>query len=222
MNGQEKALTRGLQHRENFIELLFPIAIGTGFAEHVASILLHKSYDRTTGHALLVDKLIGGSGFEIALLFVSMLAVTLSWNWYIPRIRAYPLDTARFILDIVIVSMYLILLVSSWLYDVWFVSLAVIWWLYLAWDIALYNYSLLHNTPVAQNFARGVTWAVVLSLLAAFHHPFTPFGEVCAFIAALSAVIFYRIDQMKDWGWRLRGISAMLALIFIAAGARFG
>ncbi|MGZ6235336.1 MAG: hypothetical protein ACXWNH_18575, partial [Vulcanimicrobiaceae bacterium] len=111
---------------------------------------------------------------------------------------------------------------SSWLYGVWFVSLAVIWWLYLAWDVALYRYGLRRGVPVARNFARGFTWAVVLSLLAAFHHPFTAFGEVSAFAAALCGIVFYRVDQMAEWGWRLRGLTAGLSIVFIALGARFG
>ena len=63
MNSPESSPLKNLHHREGFIELLFPVAIGTGFAEHVASILLHKDYDRTAGHELLLDKLIG----EVAL-----------------------------------------------------------------------------------------------------------------------------------------------------------
>lgn len=151
-----------------------------------------------------------------------MLAVTLSWNWYIPRIREYPLDAARFILDLFIVSMYLILLVSSWLYNVWFISLAVIWWLYFAWDIALYHYGLRHQLPISPNFGRGITWAVTLSLLALFHHPFSPLGEIFAFATALLGVVFYRIDQNVGWGWWRRSFAAATCVIFIALSARFG
>lgn len=194
------------RHRENFIEILFPIAISVGFAEHVASILLHKNYTRTPDHALLLAKLLQGSGYEIALLFVAMVAVVLSWNWYIPRLQTYPLDSVRFILDNIIVAMYLVLLVSSWLYDVWFWSLAIIWWLYLLWDLALDDYckrNVLVRERSTKKIIMGSAWAILLTLLARFHHAFTFAGAIFAFFCALSTVIFYRIDQDRDWNWGL-------------------
>jgi len=211
--------------REEFIKLLFPIAVGVGFAEHMTRIVLHQNYTSVQQHRLLFDPLILGSGKEIVLLGIALIAVILSWQWYFPNIEKRPLeDSFRFFLDVLIVVAYLLLLLTSWLYEVWFWTLAAIWWLYLGWDVAVRVYCKKRRL-VTNHWSKAMTgsaWALTVTLLAILNHPFTAIGFTFAAVAALAGAILYRMDQVKSWHWGVRVAALGFVVGCILVGARWG
>lgn len=112
--------------REDFIKRLFAVAISIG----VATSFVGMQWVRN-GVFPTMDE-----WEHLAILATGMFATVLSWDGYLYSINAKPLNgTGRFTIDIVLVFIYMFLIISSQKPYLWLPLLALIFCLYVWWDI---------------------------------------------------------------------------------------
>ena len=112
--------------RTDLIRRLFPMAISVGFA----GPLVQMSW-LTNGPIPTMPE------FEqLARLFVSMLFVLISWDWFHKdMISSPPRTMVRFLTDVAIVLAYMLFLIFSRSQAAWLVSIVMVFFLYVIWDI---------------------------------------------------------------------------------------
>lgn len=111
--------------RDDFIRRLFAVAISVGFASTLVSMNWLK--DGNWPNAIELE--------QIAILIVGLAATVLSWDGYLLSIDKKPLyDLPRFLIDIVLVFIYLFLLLSARQPSFFLSVLACIFTLYVVWD----------------------------------------------------------------------------------------
>jgi hypothetical protein len=215
--------------RADFIKRFFAVAVSVGFASKIVrfdflSAGQFPSYDEL--HQLL-------------LLIFAMGVIVGSWEFYFPTIANLPLiDWQRFAVDMIIVSLYMILLSSNQHVGVFFLCLTAIMLLYVVWDTlsmraypAHYNIDRFTPRNVVKVYAVGIAspegrrghgrlepfislwWFVVFAAIS-----YAALGEGVWFYPALGvsgiAYVAYRRDQDVQWSLRRRLIySGLLVLV---------
>jgi hypothetical protein len=112
--------------RADFIKRLFAVAISVGAATSFVQMDWVK--DGVWPNVSDWERL--------AILAVGMFATVLSWDGYLVSIDSKPLgDYWRFTIDIILVFIYMFLLISSRRSYLWLPTLAVIFILYVLWDM---------------------------------------------------------------------------------------
>jgi TRAP-type C4-dicarboxylate transport system permease small subunit len=167
----------------------------------------------------------------ILLLLISLTIVVSSWEGYLGAIERMPLEDApRFWIDIALVFSYLLLTLSSQVYNLWFSIHMVIFLEYLAWDIARSNLDIYKERQKAHpqwqhqlSMVITIVWLVyflVIFLLKNYTHRFDgPLGFTTIALAALAGVILYRLDKKYRWCWPCKivaGVAPLLVLVVVA------
>lgn len=148
------------------------------------------------------------------LLVFAMIMVVGSWDFYFRSIDKHPLkDIARFVIDIVIVSFYIILLLSIRGFSNFLLYVNIIMCLYLLWDIFLiraypaeFGISRFDLRNVVSAYVNGfkskgkegpsitLWWFGMFAVLGVAHLLFTVDFIVIA-IGSAWVYVLYRIDQ---------------------------
>jgi hypothetical protein len=111
--------------RIDLIRRLFPMAISIGFAGPLVQISW-----LTNGHLPTSPEF-----QQLGRLFLSMLFVIMSWDWFHKDIVISPPRTlARFLLDVSIVLAYMIFLICARNHTAWLVTIVLVFFLYVLWD----------------------------------------------------------------------------------------
>jgi hypothetical protein len=221
--------------RADFMKRFFSVAVSVGFASKIGDFKFLSSLTIPNAEQL----------HQLVLLVFAMVIVVGSWEFYFVSIDKRPLvDWQRFVTDIVIVSLYIVLLLSVKNFDVFFLYLLLIMLAYITWDVLsmrahprqyglqefdLYAVASVYKNGVLNYTGKAVTtkigpfitvwWFVVNSLLFWFHLRYADeFYSVA--IASMVAYVFYRMDQVNHWSLydrAFRSGSIFLFLFFIKA-----
>jgi hypothetical protein len=210
--------------REDFIKRLFAVTLSVGVASQIVRIMFdpsHISPEYDWSSALHQWR-------TMLLLLISLIIVVSSWEGYLGAIERIPLEDAfRFWIDIALVFSYLLLTLSSQIYGLWFSIHTLIFFEYLAWDIARSNLSVYKKRqeafPQRQNrlsMVITIVWLLyfVLILLLKNCTPYFdgPLGFTAIASAALAGVLLYRRDKKYRWCWPCK-IGAVLAPLVVLA-----
>lgn len=213
--------------RVDLIKRLFGVSISVGFASQFSRIVLSPGYSHD--YHLDTGRLAGDHWRDGTLLIISLIGVVASWEGYLRAIHNNPLeDRARFYIDIILVILYLVLMLSSQIFYLWFHVVVLIFFCYLLWDIArilnLRKDAARKDTrkgPSASISITGVWFGffIVLDLLVHFDLVRIADGWldfVGGAAAALLGFVLYRVDKWKRPGWFSKAFlvfSALLPLI---------
>jgi hypothetical protein len=112
--------------RDDFIRRLFAVAVSVGFA---ATLIKMKWVENGTFPAEQEWE-------QLAILATGLIATVLSWDGYLASIADKPLNGyGRFVIDILLVFIYMFFLISSQRANFWLPILAIIFGLYVIWDM---------------------------------------------------------------------------------------
>ncbi|WP_417798711.1 hypothetical protein [Terasakiella pusilla] len=112
--------------RKDFIKRLFAVAVSVGFA----STLINMDWVKDTRIPDLNE------GKHLFILLTGLVATIGSWDGYFQALEKAPLERfGRFLIDITLVFLYMILLVTSQNQYLWIFLLSMIYLLYWLWDI---------------------------------------------------------------------------------------
>jgi hypothetical protein len=225
LSDSDKARSAG---RADFMKRFFSVAVSVGFASKIGDFKFLSSLTVPNAEQL----------HQLVLLMFAMVIVVGSWEFYFVSIEKRPLiDWQRFTTDIIIVSLYIVLLLSVKNFDVFLFYLLLIMLAYIALDVlsmrahprqyGLPKFSVSNVARLYKNGALNYTgktettkigpfitlwWFVVYSLLFWFH-----LGCAAKFysvaVASVVAYIFYRMDQVNHWPLYKRALGS--ALIFV-------
>lgn len=219
----EKRISEG---RADFMKRFFSVAVSVGFASKISDLSFFSSFTLPTTE----------QSHQLVLLIFAMIVVVGSWEFYFSSITKRPLiDWPRFVTDIVIVSLYIVLLLSVKSFDIFFMYLLMIIFLYIIWDVlsmrvyplqyGIEQFSLYHVFGVYLNGSKNrpghggigkagpfitLWWFLVFIGLFAFHLIYHLFFYSVAVATALT-YIFYRVDQ--TWPMNFFRRAAWSALI---------
>jgi hypothetical protein len=216
--------------RADFMKRFSSVAVSVGFASKIGDFKFLSSLTIPTAEQL----------HQLILLVFAMVVVVGSWEFYFVSIRKRPLiDWQRFAADIVIVSLYIVLLLSVKDFDIFLFYLLLIMLAYITWDVLsmrahpaqyglpkfdLYNVASVYRNGVLNYTGKAVTtgigpfitvwWFVVYALLFWFHLRYaTKFYSVA--VASVAAYIFYRMDQVNHWRLSRRALGSASIFLFL-------
>jgi hypothetical protein len=192
------------KERADLVRRLFAVTVSVGFAAQLTRIVSAS----IIGGQLVWPKF-WEHWHELVLLFISMVAVVGSWEGYLISIERTPLkDRTRFYIDVAIVFSYLILMLSSPVDKAWLWALAAVFVLYTMWDIASirarakFTTSRLEVAPLhMRSLSITILWLIFFVALALFSQVDDLRGFFCASLAALLAVVLYRVDKHRRPTW---------------------
>ena len=212
--------TERAKSRVDFIKRLFAVAVSVGAATPVSRVLSAQS--NSDAHTINILSVLSGHWRSLLLLFISLVTVVLSWEGYYGTLEGLPLeDPLRFYLDIAIVFAYLLLMLSTEYYDVWFSLLPCIFGLYLAWDIAsIASASHDKRGEAKNNRNMSLLWLICFVCLAITKRPSSNLGFALAAALALTAVITFRRPYFRD-GVLIRRLILILLLVVLCVFARW-
>jgi hypothetical protein len=122
----EKRIVTRAEIRADFIKRLFAVAISVG----AATSFVQMDWVKDGVWPNISD------WERLTILAVGMFATVLSWDGYLVSIDSKPLgDYWRFTIDIILVFIYMFLLISSRRSYLWLPTLAIIFILYVLWDM---------------------------------------------------------------------------------------
>lgn len=218
--------------RADFMKRFFSVAVSVGFASKIYefSFLSELKLPQNT------DQL-----HQVILLLLAMTVVIGSWEFYFSSITKRPLvDRSRFYLDIIIVSFYIILLLSSKNLNAFLFYFFVIIFSYLIWDVlsmrvypedyGIDDFSIInmlrafrfgmswemgHKTGVKATPFITLWWTFIFLGTFVYHTKFSP-NFYLAVMASALIYITYRVDQRVQLGisWRLISL-VVIVLVFI-------
>jgi hypothetical protein len=211
--------------RVDLIKRLFAVTISVGFATRFSMTVFNSAY--IDHSALKVGLLTAEHWRDGVLLIISMIAVILSWEGYLKAIEASPLeDRVRFYTDITLVFFYLMLMLSSQIFHLWFHLLVLIFILYFIWDIARIVAA---RKDVSQRAAPRPLSAASIAITAVWLGFFTLLDcsvyfsyvrvvdDWLAFVggaaSAFSGLVLYRVDKSRRFGWCSKVLLVFLALL---------
>lgn len=133
MTAKDDAQNAQSESRADFMKRWFAVAVSVGFASPLTQMAWIK-----TGTAPNADE-----WKQIAFLATALLATVGSWEGYFSAIDDRPLKVIwRFIIDIILVLVYMILLISSGHSDLFLPLIVCIFLLYVIWDgLTIYEYA---------------------------------------------------------------------------------
>jgi hypothetical protein len=213
------------KNRADFMRRFFSVAVSVGFASKLRDFRFLSS---------LQDKELR----QFILLVFAMIIVVGSWDFYFRSIdeNEKPLkDVARFAIDILIVSIYIMLLLSVTSFANFLFYTDIIMMLYVVWDVLTIGAYQDHFGISEVNFGsivkiyidgfrlKGKTgpfitlwWLLMFLLVTAFHllvH--TDFYGIA--VATAIAYLMYRMDQGSPWTPRSRLVFSAAFLVALAA-----
>jgi hypothetical protein len=220
--------------RADFIKRFFAVAVSVGFASRIAR------FDFLSAGQLPSS----AETHQLLLLIFAMAVVVGSWEFYFPSIVNLPLaDWQRFVLDIIIVSSYILLLSCSQHITAFFTCFTFIMLLYIVWDLlSIKMYPTHYGVPaltfrsIARLYAAGVAshegragramlgpfitlwWFVVFGAISysAITQGVWFYHSIC--VSGI-AYIAYRVDQSVHWSlwWRLTCSVILLGILLFVA-----
>jgi hypothetical protein len=120
---EEKARVEG---RSDFMKRFFSVAVSVGFASKIGNFEFLSRFAIPSADQLQ----------QLILLVFAMVVVVGSWEFYFQSINKRPLiDWQRFLIDIIIVSLYIVLLRSVTSLDTFLFYLNLIMFFYVVWDV---------------------------------------------------------------------------------------
>jgi hypothetical protein len=223
--------------REDILGRFFAVAVSVGFASQIKDAF---------GSILSRGVTTPGQCTHAFLLIFAMVVVLGSWEFYFRAIGRSPLyDTSRFVIDISIVSLYVMLMVESSDPRVFVIVLMAIMGLYVVWDILR-----VWNTPerfgvstgtspleVAMVYARPLQkstdesrsqygpaitlwWFIVMATVST-EYMIGPKHSVLQLPILLLCYVVYRIDQAQHHKLGRRLLEAFLVLGLLALSMVF-
>lgn len=195
--------------RQDLIKRLFAVTISVGFATQLSRIVFEPSF--ISGNQLNLGPMFAARWKEVGLLLISLITVIGSWDGYLSSTARRPLeDKFRFFVDIAIVFTYLLLMLSSQFFDLWFVVLETIFTLYVMWDLGSIRFS---RSKGQSEFARRppewsisvtLTWLIPLTAIIFLKSLGSTVGFVCAAGSSLYCVCMYRLDKHFRYRWSVK------------------
>lgn len=211
LSAEEKARSDG---RADFMKRFFAVAVSVGFASKISDLTFLFSFTLPTHQQIQ----------QLALLIIAMVIVVGSWEFYFNSINKRPLvDFSRFVIDIIIVSMYIVLLLSIGNIDAFLIHIVFIMFLYVLWDIFSmrayphqYGIGEFGAGNVARVYLTGLRnwsgvdvdgkigpfitlwWSCVFVILFVFYWYHRNLVHAVPFVCAV-AYILYRRDQSTHW-----------------------
>ncbi len=200
--------------RADFIKRLFAVAISVGFATTLARMTW---VEKGRWPEL-------GEREQIFVLIVSLIATVLSWDSYLLSIMYKPhRKPGRFVIDIVLVFVYMFLLITSKHPSIWMFNLTAIFTLYVIWDvltvrehISQFDAGITRNdsasvkiSEVLRVYARGAiddnaidrgpintfVWAMYFGTLAVLFLLFRKDHMFVTGVFVLAGLVAYRIER---------------------------
>lgn len=212
--------------RADFLRRFFAVAVSVGFASQLRGsfgFILSSQWPTT------------GSISQIFLLIFAMTVIVRSWDFYFAEVRKNPIiDYRRFTLDIVIVTLYILLLLATSKFDAFIVILFMIMMCYVLWDIfsiwvnpqrfvadtkgvrtvaLIYLGGARGKADIAQGPYITFFWTAVTGMLLFAHRVvFTP--SWCCGVLLAAAYLLYRLDQANPMS-HLKRLSLSVVLILL-------
>jgi len=221
--------------RADFMKRFFSVAVSVGFASKLGDLKFLSSFGIPSQEEI----------HQLILLVFATTVVVGSWEFYFRSIDKRPLiDWQRFVVDIVIVSLYIVFLLSVKVFDVFFVYLDTIMLLYIVWDIlsmrvypsdygipsfglwnvfTVYRYGILIRIGEKGQIGPFITlwWCIMFALLFAFHRYHQDDFYTVA-IGSAMVYIFYRMDQVSHWSFLRRVFRSSIIFGCLFLIDRFG
>jgi hypothetical protein len=213
--------------REDFIKRLFAVTLSVGVASQIVRIMFDPShispqYDLSP---------VLNQWRTILLLCISLTIIVSSWEGYLGAIERMPLeDAARFWIDIALVFSYLLLTLSSQIFGLWFSIHAVIFFEYLAWDMARARLDVYRKRqeefPQRQHqlsMVITIVWLLYFAGILLLKNYTGYFDGAIGFtaiaFAALAGVLLYRLDKKYRWCWpcKIGAVVAPLTALAVVA-----
>ena len=217
------------KNRADFMRRFFSVAVSVGFASKLRDFEFLSSVRHTTHEQL----------HQFVLLILAMIVVVGSWEFYFRSIDEdeKPLrDTGRFTIDIVIVSLYIVLLQSVNSLSNFLLFIDVIVALYILWDVlTIRAYSKEFDvtqfgmksvlTVYSSGFLlQGKTgpsttawWFTVITSVSVLHLIF-PDDFYVVTVGVAVAYLMYRLDQSSAWKLPLRLASSAVLVYVMLVG----
>jgi hypothetical protein len=225
-------------HRADFIKRFFSVAVSVGFASSVARFQFIQDARMPSSVEF----------HRMALLLFGMSIIVGSWDFYFTSLTIVPLrDLSRFVLDISIVSLYLVLLASSNHIESFFLCVTVIMFFYVIWDVLsiraypqIYALSNFTATGTVKTFMAGIWtedgrkglgnltpyismwWLIVFMALTCnvFAYQRSFYFSV---LIGCAIYISYRLDQRAHWrlSKRIFFSSFVLVLLYVSQFIEF-
>ncbi len=224
--------------RADFIKRLFAVAISVGFATTLTKM---KWVENGSWPADCEWE-------QLAILATGLIATVASWDGYLASIKAKPLNGYwRFVIDILLVFIYMFFLISSKQANFWLPILAFVFILYFIWDVLtvrehMGKYDLARPdlgdsyrakfSDVVRIYVRGffnkpdtkrgpiitVSWTIFFAVLAVLNYLATARFQV--FVAcdfAIAGLILYRCDKAQTGTVNVTGYDMVYRVILIGA-----
>jgi hypothetical protein len=192
----------------------FSVAVSVGFASKIGEFrFLSASITEAT-----TDQI-----HQAILLVFAMVVVVGSWEFYFRSIDKHPLtDMPRFVIDIILVSVYIVLLLSVRNFGNFLLYIDIIMSLYVLWDIfkikaypRKFGVRKFTAAEVAKAYLRGfrlegwpgpsiTLWWFAMFLLVSLSHWLFPGEFFFIAVGSAAAYVLYRLDQTKHWMMRRR------------------
>jgi len=186
----------------DFLDPLFAVAIGIGFQN---GILLEPWLQNWVWPK-------SGELFHLFVFVLGMLTITLSWFGYHQSIRNKPLESnGRFILDIELLILYILLLFQYKNFGAVLFLLAAIYLSFILWDVLkVMEHTEDYRGIGGSQFKRyareliTVQWFIFFAVLSITHHFYE--DNYYLLIGAYLGIVLYRVDKSRHFlgmfvGW---------------------
>jgi hypothetical protein len=186
----------------DFLDPLFAVAIGIGFQNGILLEPWLQSWAWPKSDEL----------FRLFVFVLGMLTIALSWFGYHQSIRNKPLESnGRFILDIELLILYILLLFQYKSFGAVLFILAAIYLSFIVWDVLkVIEHTEAYTGKSGGSFKRyareliTVQWFIFFAVLSITHH-FSG-DSYYLLIGAYLGIVLYRIDKSRHFlgmfvGW---------------------
>jgi hypothetical protein len=200
--------------RVDLVKRLFAVTISVGFATQLSKIIFDPRY--VAGPELNIVSIATDHWRDGLLLLVAMVAVVASWEGYLKAVDRSPLeDRGRFYIDIILVFFYLILMLSSQIFHLWFHLLWVIFVLYTIWDIARIIVEPRTEPRASSQASLAITlvWLGFFIVLDCLRDTVGGWAFAGAAASAFLGMVLYRIDKWQRFNWAVKVVLVVLALV---------
>lgn len=205
--------------RVDFVRRLFAVAVSVGAASKLSQIFAVGNKDPVTSILLEHSR-------EFSLLFISVVAVVLSWEGYLISVRRVPIEEPpRFYLDVLIVFAYLALMEMVSRYHAWFVVISGIFVLYTIWDALTITACIRQNVvedgkrPWWHGLVITVAWTIAMILISFLQRDLdNDWSFALSALGAFAVVVLYRMDKRFKLTWLVRAPLLLTSVLFAFAG----
>jgi hypothetical protein len=218
-------------NRADFMRRFFSVAVSVGFASKITQFEFLSN----------IREITYAETCKALLLVFAMIVVVGSWEFYFRSLIDRPLkDMPRFVIDIIIVSFYIILLASTDSLSNFLLYIAIIMFLYVLWDIFMmkaypddFGISHFKTWTVIRAYKDGFQlkgrtgppislWWFGMFVLIGVLHIIYPLEFFIIVIGSAVIYVLYRMDKVQHWslGKRLilsSGVSALVVATLLVA-----